>query len=185
MTTVVAPSMLTSPSPVIQRAVLHNDADAMRRLQHRVQNHGDAPPPSTSSPAAPSFVQPPAPAANGYSMAPMYQANGTYPAYQQPQAPPRTPRLPCTGSPDHDAERDIGPTYFFKDSPFFEIRELVLSNISLEGLPALHFTTSPVTNYYSLAESPAEHYTDSYTYRSCSCSTERRQIITTSPLFRS
>ncbi|KAF1851148.1 uncharacterized protein K460DRAFT_361907 [Cucurbitaria berberidis CBS 394.84] len=104
---------------LIQNAVLQNDADALRRLQYRVQHHGDAPPPTASSPAAPSFSHPPAPTANGFSMANGYQTSGSYPAYQQPQ-----PHIPPR------------PTYFFKESPFFEIRELILSNISLEASPS-------------------------------------------------
>ena len=31
----------------------------------------------------------------------------------------------------------LGPTTFFKESPFFNIRELVLSGMSLEGAPGL------------------------------------------------
>ena len=31
----------------------------------------------------------------------------------------------------------LGPTTFFKESPFFIIRELVLSGMSLEGAPGL------------------------------------------------
>jgi E3 SUMO-protein ligase PIAS1 len=85
--------MLTSPSPVITNAVYKNDADALRRLQYRVQHHGDAPPPaaSSSSPAAPAYSQPPPPppAANGYSMSNGYGANAAYPSYQQPQIPAR------------------------------------------------------------------------------------------------
>ena len=34
------------------------------------------------------------------------------------------------------------PTYFFKDSPFFEIRELVLSNITLDASPTHRATIS-------------------------------------------
>ncbi|CAO2649352.1 Nn.00g067370.m01.CDS01 [Neocucurbitaria sp. VM-36] len=106
---------------LIQNAVFSSDTETLQRLQYRVQHHGDAPPPTASSPAAPSFSRPPPPASNGYNMANGYQANGSYQSYQQQQpqaqAPPR-------------------PTYFFKDSPFFEIRELILSNISLEASPS-------------------------------------------------
>jgi E3 SUMO-protein ligase PIAS1 len=59
-------------------------------------------------------------------MANGYQSNGAYQPYQQPQQPPMPPR----------------PTYFFKDSPFFEIRELVLSNMSLDASPTHRATIS-------------------------------------------
>lgn len=98
----------------------------MRRLQYRVQHHGEAPPPATTSPVASSYSQPPAPVANGYSMANGYQNNAAYQPYQQPQQPPMPLR----------------PTYFFKDSPFFEIRELVLSNMSLDASPTHRATIS-------------------------------------------
>ena len=84
--------ILTSRSPVITNAVYKNDAEALRRLQYRVQHHGDAPSPAqpaaSSSPAAPSYAQPRAPSDN---MTNGYQSNAAYPAYQQPQIPPRTP----------------------------------------------------------------------------------------------
>jgi E3 SUMO-protein ligase PIAS1 len=83
---------------LINHAVARSDAEQLRRLQYRVQNHGDAPPPATSSPVAPSFSSqppPPLPTANGYSMANNYQTNGAYPSYQtpKPSMPPRTPPL--------------------------------------------------------------------------------------------
>jgi len=112
---------------LITNAVSRSDADLLRRLQYRVQHHGEAPPPATSSPVAPSYSQPPAPIANGYSTANGYQNNAAYQPYQQPQQqPPVPPR----------------PTYFFKDSPFFEIRELVLSNITLDASPTHRATIS-------------------------------------------
>jgi E3 SUMO-protein ligase PIAS1 len=83
---------LTSPSPVITNAVYKNDAEALRRLQYRVQHHGDAPTAAaSSSPAAPSYTQPPAPAANGYGVANGYPSSASYPPYQQPPMPSRTP----------------------------------------------------------------------------------------------
>jgi E3 SUMO-protein ligase PIAS1 len=113
---------------LITNAVSRSDVDLLRRLQYRVQHHGEAPPPATSSPVAPSYSQPPAPIANGYSTANGYQNNAAYQPYQQPQQqqPPVPPR----------------PTYFFKDSPFFEIRELVLSNITLDASPTHRATIS-------------------------------------------
>lgn len=122
----VAAHLLTSPSPVIANAVARSDTDLLRRLQYRVQHHGEAPPPATSSPVASSYSQPPPPIANGYSMANGYQSNGAYQPYQQPQQPPMPPR----------------PTYFFKESPFFEIRELILSNMSLDASPTHRATIS-------------------------------------------
>jgi hypothetical protein len=89
-------TVLTSPSPVITNAVYKNDAEALRRLQYRVQHHGDAPPAAdSSSPAAPSYTQPPTPAANGYSMPNGYQNSASYPPYQQPPMPSRTPISLC------------------------------------------------------------------------------------------
>jgi E3 SUMO-protein ligase PIAS1 len=86
--------VLTSRSPVINNAVLRNDAEGLRRLQYRVQHHGEAPSSAaSSSPAAPSYPQPPAPTANGYSMTNGYQSNASYSAYQQPHMPPRTPLI--------------------------------------------------------------------------------------------
>ncbi|KAF2854130.1 hypothetical protein T440DRAFT_269034 [Plenodomus tracheiphilus IPT5] len=103
---------------LINDAVLHGNADTLRRLQHRVQHHGDAPTPAAaSSPTAPAFPSASSPAANAYTMTNGYQTNGSYQSYQQPQIPTRP------------------NSYFFKDSPFFEIRELILSNISLEASP--------------------------------------------------
>ncbi|KAH7074411.1 PINIT domain-containing protein [Paraphoma chrysanthemicola] len=103
---------------LINHAVSRNDAETLRRLQYRVQHHGEAPPPAaSSSPAAPSYAQPRAPSANGYSMTNGYQSNASYPTYSQPPMQSRQP-------------------YFFKDSPFFEIRELLMSNITLEASPS-------------------------------------------------
>ncbi|KAF2128565.1 E3 SUMO-protein ligase PIAS1 [Dothidotthia symphoricarpi CBS 119687] len=103
---------------LIQQAVLKNDAEALRRLQHRVQNRGEAPLANSSSPAASSVPRHSTPPTTTYSMANGRAAPASYaPAYQPPQAPPR-------------------PTYFFKDSPFFEIRELLLGNTVLEASPS-------------------------------------------------
>ncbi|KAJ4366889.1 E3 SUMO-protein ligase pli1 [Neocucurbitaria cava] len=104
---------------LIQNAVFKSDAETLLRLQYRVQHHGDAPPPTASSPVAPSFSLPPAPTSNGYNMASGYQANGSFPSYQQQQS-----------------QASTRTTYFFKDSPFFEIRDLIQSNMSLEASPS-------------------------------------------------
>ncbi|KAH9859874.1 hypothetical protein IAQ61_011656 [Plenodomus lingam] len=106
---------------LINNAVQEGNADLLRRLQYRIQHHGEAPrAAAASSPSTPSFPRPTPPAANGYSMAANgYQASGSpYSAYQQP----------------HISTRPNG--YFFKDSPFFEIRELIMSNISLDASPS-------------------------------------------------
>jgi E3 SUMO-protein ligase PIAS1 len=120
--------LLTSRSPVITDAVSRGDAEQIRRLQYRVQHHGAAPPPSTSSPVAPSFLQPPPPIANGHNMGNGYQSNGAYPSYQQRQQSQAPPRMPSSPS----KFLESGPTYFFKESPFFKIHDLILSGMSLD-----------------------------------------------------
>jgi E3 SUMO-protein ligase PIAS1 len=70
---------------------------------------------------------------NGHAPTNGYSSSSQFGALHQP-APPRTPLLHL---PTHTATKnDTGPaapTYFFKDSPFFQVRELILSNITLEG----------------------------------------------------
>lgn len=110
---------------LITDAVSRRDHEQLRRLHHRVQHHGEAPPPTATSPAAPPYSQPPPPLANGYAMSNGYQSNGARQPHQHHQ-----PTLPSR------------PTYFFKDSPFFEIRELVLTNMSLEASPTHRATLS-------------------------------------------
>jgi E3 SUMO-protein ligase PIAS1 len=93
--------MLTSLSLVITNAVYKNDADTLRRLQYRVQHHGDAPPTaaSSSSPAAPTYTQPPTPTANGYNMTNGYGGSAGYSSYQTPQVPARkSPRRTMASS---------------------------------------------------------------------------------------
>lgn len=106
----------------INNAVLKNDTPTLQRMLYRVQNHGEAPPPAaatttTSSSAIPSYSHMSA-QTNGYSMANGYQNKPSYPSYPPP--PPTSSR----------------PQYFFKESPFFEIRELILGNISLDASPS-------------------------------------------------
>ncbi|EUC49014.1 hypothetical protein COCMIDRAFT_85705 [Bipolaris oryzae ATCC 44560] len=110
---------------LITDAVSRRDHEQLRRLHHRVHHHGEAPPPTTTSPVAPSYSQPPPPLANSYAMSNGYQSNGARQAHQHHQ-----PALPSR------------PTYFFKDSPFFEIRELVLTDMSLEASPTHRATLS-------------------------------------------
>ncbi|KAF3042118.1 SUMO ligase siz1 [Didymella heteroderae] len=96
---------------LINTAVASGNAETLRRLQFRVQNHGEAPTPqSSSSPTAPSFPNPPPPMMNGHAQSNGYSSSSQFSALHQ-SAPPRS----------------AAPTYFFKDSPFFEVRELILS----------------------------------------------------------
>ncbi|KAJ4379452.1 E3 SUMO-protein ligase pli1 [Didymella sp. IMI 355093] len=105
---------------LINSAVASGNAETLRRLQFRVQNHGEAPTPqSSSSPTAPSFPNPPPPLMNGHASTNGYSSSSQFGALHQP-APPRP----------------AAPTYFFKDSPFFQVRELILSNITLEASPS-------------------------------------------------
>lgn len=69
------------------------NAETLRRLQYRVQHHGDAPSAATSSsPTAPAFSNLPPPVMNGH----VQQPNGWSSAsqfgllHQQQQQPPRT-----------------------------------------------------------------------------------------------
>ncbi|USP78704.1 uncharacterized protein yc1106_05978 [Curvularia clavata] len=103
---------------LLNDAVSRRDHALLQRLEYRVQHHGEAPPPSTSSSVVPPYSQPPPPLANGYAMPNGYQSNGAHQSHQH--HPPSMPSRPA---------------YFFKDSPFFEIRELVLTNMSLEASP--------------------------------------------------
>jgi E3 SUMO-protein ligase PIAS1 len=64
-------------------------------------------------------------------MANGHQNNGAYPAYQQPQVPSRMPS-PSSKFPDRSTKTEPGLAYFFKESPFFEIRELILGQMSLD-----------------------------------------------------
>jgi E3 SUMO-protein ligase PIAS1 len=105
---------------LINGAVASGDAEMLRRLQFRVQNHGEAPTPSSSSsPTAPSFPKPLPLMMNGHAQPNGYSDSAQFGALHQLPPP-----------------RSAAPTYFFKDSPFFEVRELVLSNITLEASPS-------------------------------------------------
>ncbi|KAF1939320.1 E3 SUMO-protein ligase PIAS1 [Clathrospora elynae] len=103
---------------LITNAVARGDAELLRRLQHRVQNNGKAPTPAaSSSPVASAYLQPPPPLppiANGLSMANGHGNNTLHALYQHQQR----------------------PTHFFKDSPFFEIRDLLLSGFTLDASPS-------------------------------------------------
>lgn len=117
------------------------NAETLRRLQFRVQNHGEAPTPqSSSSPTAPSFpsLPPPpqamnghAPSSNGYS-----SSTAQFAALHQPPLSRMSALLFCISTLRSETDPHPGtavPTYFFKDSPFFQVRELILGNITLEG----------------------------------------------------
>ncbi|CAE7007728.1 hypothetical protein PTNB85_01306 [Pyrenophora teres f. teres] len=119
---------------LISNAVSKSDAEQLRRLQYRVQHHGEAPPPATTSPVAPPYTQPAPPIPNGYGMANGYQASGAARPYlpygrDQPSVPPP-------------------PTTFFKESPFFTILDLVLGGMTLEASPSHrnHLTKSLIIN---------------------------------------
>lgn len=73
---------------------------------------------------------------NGHAQSNGYPSSSQFSALHQP-APPRTPvsHLPLQNGTKSDTG-SAAPTYFFKDSPFFEVRELILSNITLEGTSA-------------------------------------------------
>jgi E3 SUMO-protein ligase PIAS1 len=81
---------LTAPSPVINAALQKSETATLRRLQHRIQNHGEAPA-STSSlnPAAPSFTLPPMPATNGFTMGNGFSRPSPAPAYASQTVPQR------------------------------------------------------------------------------------------------
>ncbi|KAF2733489.1 E3 SUMO-protein ligase PIAS1 [Polyplosphaeria fusca] len=98
-------------------ALSRSDAEALQRLRHRIYNHGEAPPPDSqpTTPGYPAYSSPTAPMNS-------YQANGytnqnNYPPY---------------------AQQSVGPQVrlIFKDSPFFEVREHLLQNITLDVSPS-------------------------------------------------
>jgi hypothetical protein len=89
---------LTAPSPVINEALQNSEAATLRRLQHRIMNHGEAPPSASTStsasttlnPAAPSFTLPHMPTANAYTMGNGYSRPSPAPAYASQAVPQRT-----------------------------------------------------------------------------------------------
>lgn len=104
---------------LITGAVAKGDAETLQRLQYRVQHHGEAPPPqAASSSVAPTLAHASPSVPTHYSLASSYPASCTY-----------TPR-------PHDTHGTPPQTCFFKKSPFFEIRELVLSNFTLNPSPS-------------------------------------------------
>lgn len=74
---------------VINGAVNTGNAETLRRLQYRIQHHGEAPPPNTDSPSTPSFSHT---TPNGYGMANGYQ--NSYTSFQQPLHQQITQRMP-------------------------------------------------------------------------------------------
>ncbi|KAF2463751.1 uncharacterized protein BDR25DRAFT_244893 [Lindgomyces ingoldianus] len=103
---------------MIHNAALGGDFDTLQRLRYRLHNHGEAPPPTYNAPAAPPAQASPAPPNRYPSMATGqngYASRQSYPPYRPP------PALP--------------PTSSFKESPFYEIRELLLGGMSLEVSP--------------------------------------------------
>lgn len=105
---------------LIQSAVSTGNAETLRRLQFRVQNHGEAPSATSSSPTASSLSNLPPPGMNGHAQSNGYSSASQFGLMHQPPPPPRS----------------AAPSYFFKDSPFYQVRELVLSNITLEASPS-------------------------------------------------
>ncbi|KAJ4332070.1 E3 SUMO-protein ligase pli1 [Ascochyta clinopodiicola] len=115
---------------LINSAVNTDNPEALRRLQFRVQNHGEAPTPtSSSSPTAAAFPKPAPPAMKAHTPTNGYASASQFSALHQLPPP-----------------RPAAPTYFFKDSPFFEVRELVLSNITLEGTHRQNCTRNLIIN---------------------------------------
>ncbi|UPX12220.1 E3 SUMO-protein ligase pli1 [Ascochyta rabiei] len=105
---------------LINSAVNTANTETLRRLHFRVQNHGEAPTPtSSSSPTAPTLPNPAPPAMNAHTPTNGYSSASQFSALHQLPPP-----------------RPAAPSYFFKDSPFFEVRELVLTNITLEASPS-------------------------------------------------
>ncbi|KAF2637788.1 E3 SUMO-protein ligase PIAS1 [Massarina eburnea CBS 473.64] len=100
---------------LIDRAVGNNDHNMFNRLQHRIANRG-APPPSSSTALAATLPAPQSAAhLNGRAMSNGYTPQA-HAGYQMPL-------------------QDDRPTNHFKKSPFYEIRELLLQNITLEISP--------------------------------------------------
>ncbi|KAF2657389.1 hypothetical protein K491DRAFT_741916 [Lophiostoma macrostomum CBS 122681] len=100
----------------IEAIISGGDAEALNRLRYRLNNHG-ASPPSSASPAYSSPVQHSMPViGNGYGGGQRYA----------PYQPPPT----------------IGGSRIFKDSPFYQIEELLLSDIKLEASPSHRQTTT-------------------------------------------
>ncbi|KAF2446236.1 E3 SUMO-protein ligase PIAS1 [Karstenula rhodostoma CBS 690.94] len=102
---------------LINKSVVNNDHALFNRLQHHISNGPGAPaadygsyPPRSATASSPNMPSGRASMANGYQ-----QPN--FGSYQTPATPAR-------------------PQYFFKESPFFEIREMLLNNITLDTSPS-------------------------------------------------
>lgn len=73
----------------------------LRRLQYRVQNHGEAPTPASStSPTAPSFSSVPPPAMNRHTHSNGYSSASQFGALHQPAVPPRMLAIVDRSDPD-------------------------------------------------------------------------------------
>ncbi|KAF2012483.1 E3 SUMO-protein ligase PIAS1 [Aaosphaeria arxii CBS 175.79] len=104
---------------MINRAAINNDAETLNRLRYRVHNNGSAPPPGTdlTSLSAPS-----------QSSASMSGYNNMSNGYgQQSSQSNQTYSSHSLGA---------GSTTLFKTSPFYQIRELLFSGITLEASPS-------------------------------------------------
>lgn len=102
---------------LINKSVLNNDHALFNRLQHHISNGPGAPaadygsyPPRSTTASSPSIPSGRTSMTNGFQQPP-------YGGYQTPATPAR-------------------PQYFFKESPFYEIREMLLNNITLDTSPS-------------------------------------------------
>ncbi|KAF2004521.1 hypothetical protein P154DRAFT_519386 [Amniculicola lignicola CBS 123094] len=109
----VKAQLQTKVMGLIETASQQNDTELLNRLRHRILNHGDAPPANYAAPTSPAVAHNGASAAGGFNMASGYRANQGYSPFQQPQV----------------------PQYHFRESPFYEIRSLVLGEMTLEISP--------------------------------------------------
>ncbi|KAL5375579.1 hypothetical protein PMIN02_012015 [Paraphaeosphaeria minitans] len=119
---------------LINKSVVNNNHALFNRLQHHLSNgpgasaadYGSYPPPSATA-SSPSMPSGRGSMANGYQPP-------TYPSYQTPATPART--FPLVRDAMGRTDIGPGPNYFFKESPFFEIREMLLNNITLDTSPS-------------------------------------------------
>ncbi|ORY17688.1 PINIT domain-domain-containing protein [Clohesyomyces aquaticus] len=118
---VLARTLHARPIPC---AVVDGDMAKLQRLRYRLQNEGNAPPPALNTPPQPGLSSPISSSnfpnmANGQAG---YANRASYTPYQQPQ-----PRELQHKSPS------ISP---FRESPFYEIREMFMKDMILEVSPS-------------------------------------------------
>ncbi|KAF2715174.1 zf-MIZ-domain-containing protein [Pleomassaria siparia CBS 279.74] len=99
---------------LIDEAVRNSDTDTFQRLRHRIYNQGDAPQMGSDSPSTPVYstahTSPAAPTRNGF-------VQPFAPLAQQHQMAHRQQHL-------------------FKDSPFYDLRQILVEGIVLEASPS-------------------------------------------------